>query len=214
MATDFVHTGEIIDQIILALKGADGAAHTNGLPANWFKATTDANEVPLKLLEHGDLADYVGLEAMVNDLPAIVVRPLGIGSANKGALAGVLLSEDHIRVVHVRGYDQCRTDAGAEETNQTRARIRYATIISRALFADPHKRLAVIDSTGTRAELALTCNDAAGAQINIAVWEKWDLGADPAFGGTEDVSRLRALKAQVWAIACDLRVQVRTGGGT
>jgi len=59
-----VFTEELIDSVIAVLKGGDGSAHTGGLPANWWEDGNDGLEVVLKLLEHGDVADYPGADAL------------------------------------------------------------------------------------------------------------------------------------------------------
>ena len=223
MAIDFVHTGQIVDQVIAVLKGADGNLHTGGLPANWFPETADDGEVPLKLLEHGDLVDYARVEDVINDCPAILVRGFGprpseaTGRVGKSGVGGVQETEEVIRVVHVRAWSQCRDDDGVSLSNMTRARERYAKTISTALFHDPHRKLAVIAANGARTEADLTCEDPAGARIINVLWDGWDLGQlrtnrPPTPSHTDDVRQVRELATRVWAIACDLLVIVRSGG--
>ncbi len=212
MAVDFVHTAQLVDAVIAVLKGADGAAHTGGLPANWFADGRDALETPLVLLEHGDLADYPSEEALTAACPGITVRGLGPRPAARQATGGVQDTEEIIRVVHLRTFDQCRDDAGAVLRNVTRARERYAKLLSAALFHDPNRKLAVIDAAGTRTEPTLTCTDGAGAQVVSVAWEGWDLGREGSPGEISDVSAIRALNLNIFAIACDLRVLVRSGG--
>ena len=212
MATDFVHSEEIIDAVIAVLKGADGDTHTGGLPANWFADTRDGDEAPLELLEHGDVADMVGVK-FEELLPAILVRGLGPQSTGQAGTSGVLETEEPVRVVHVRHFDQCYDSSGERELNMTRARGRYAKTIGKALMNDPHKKLATIDAEDARSEVSLTCSDGAGAQVYDVGWAGWDFGyeiGNPA--STEDVRIIRALPARIWAVACDLRVRVRTGG--
>lgn len=207
-----MHTEELIDAVIAVLKGADGDTHTGGLPANWFADTRDGDEAPLELLEHGDVADMVGVK-FEELLPAILVRGLGPQPTGEGGTSGVLETEELIRVVHVRPFDLCYDSSGNKELNMTRARARYAKLINKALCNDPHKKLATIAADTTRTEVSLTCSDAAGAQLYNVIWAGWDLGfeiGNPA--STEDVRTIRQLRMSMWAIACDLRVRVRTGG--
>lgn len=203
MAIDFVHTTEAVDAVLAVLR-----AH---LPATWFPATAAAGEQALRLLEHGDLADYPSAEDLEGDLPAILVRGLGVEQVNAGA-DGVAITEETIRLVHLRAWDQCYTAAGALETNMTRARERYAKIISKALFADPNRRLAVIASGGARTDVTLTSTDAAGAQLVTHLFRGWDLGQDDGPAATPDVAGVRELGQRLWAIACTSVVRVRTGG--
>ena len=217
MAIDFVHTGEIVDAVIAVLKGADSITHTGGLPANWFEDADDANEVPLELLEHGDLADYPldKNDFVRNMLPAILVRGLGPQPTSRAGASGMLETEEIIRVVHVRRYDQCRDSSGGLEKNMTKARERYAKVINKALFNDPQKKLAAIAADTTRTGISLTCSDAAGAQIYNAVWDGWDMGHDIGNPNSiVDVQIIRRIPAPIWAIACDIRVLIQVGGGT
>ena len=215
MAIDFLHTGELVDAVIAVLKGADGAAHTGGLPANWFADGAARGECPLLLLEHGDLSDYGEVADLRRDLPAVIVRGLGPQPTTEGGAGGVDETDEMVRVVHVRTFGQCYTDAGVAEDNHVRARERYAKLLHRALFNDPHRRLAVIASDGTRTIPTLTCTDGAGAQIVRAAWHGTDLGHDGANpNAIEDVALLRHLRARIWAIAVDLRVSIRSGGQT
>ncbi len=213
MASDFVHSQEIIDAVIAVLRGADGATHTGGLPANWFEDGDDGNEPLLKLLEHGDVADYPGADELAEDTPAILVRGLGPTPTGLGGVGGVVETEELIRVVHVRLADDCRDGSGNRELNMTRARARYAKLINLALWNDPHRKLATINAAGTRTEVSLTCEDGAGAQLYDVGWNGWDLGADIGNPNSmEDVRMLRQLPARVWAIACELAVRIRSGG--
>lgn len=213
MAIDLVHSEEIIDAVIAVLRGGDGAAHTGGLPANFFSDGDDGNEVILKLLEHGDVADYPGSEQLTEDSPAILVRGLGPMPTGLAATGGVQETEELIRVVHIRAAEHCRDASGNRELNMTRARARYAKLIGKALWNDPHRKLAVIDAEGARTEVSLTCSDGAGAQVYDVGWNGWDLGADIGNPNSmEDVRMLRQLPARVWAIGCELAVRVRTGG--
>lgn len=212
MAIDFVHTAEIVDAVIAVLTGADDATHTGGLPANWFMDAVDEDETPLVLLEHGDLADYAGGQ-LDRDLPCILVRGLGPQPTDRGGVAGVQETEEIIRVVHVRKREQCYADDGSCEYNMTRARARYAKALCKALFNDPKRRLAVIDAEGTRTDVTLTSTDTAGAQIVTALWAGLDLGHEIGNPNSiEDVAIIRRLASPLWAIACDLRVIVRSGG--
>lgn len=211
MAVDFVHSGELVDAVIAVLKGADGAAHTGGLPPSWFGDGEDTSESPLILLEHGDLSDYPLVERPLDVCPGIMIRSLGPRPAARQGTGGVQETEEVIRVLHLRGFEQCVDAAGEPLCNATRARERYAKIISAALFNDPNRRLAVIDAQGNRSEPVLTCADGAGAQVVSVGWEGWDLGQDGQFA-TQEVATIRSLGLNIWAIACDLRVRVRSGG--
>lgn len=212
MAQDFVHTAQLVDAVIAVLKGADGAAHTGGLPANWFTDARNSLETPLVLLEHGDLADYEALNFSA-DLPAILVRGRGIRLYPDQGVGQVMRTTELIRVVHLRGFDQCHQADGTVWRNMTRAREAYAKTLGKALFHDPKARLGVIAADGTRTEPTLTCADSLGAQIMEVRWQGWDLGLEyEGEGATEDVASIRALGLPVWAIACDLAVDVTTGG--
>lgn len=212
MAIDFVHTGEIVTATIAVLNG-EGASHTGGLPAAWF--TTD-NDEELQALEHGDWADYAKASNMslMDDLPCILVRGMGPTPTGDGSLSGVLRTEELVRVLHIRKFEQCYDAEGAVELNMTQARERYAKIIGAALFHDPQRKLAVIASGGTRTEVTLTSEDG-NAQVYNVIWGGWDMGHDAgSVGSVDEVSRIRELPDAVWAIGCDLRVLIRTGGQT
>jgi len=213
MAKDFVHTGQIVDAVIAVLKGS-GSTHVGGLPTTWFTST---HREYLRTLDHGDWADYGKASRRIDeDLPAIFVRGMGPTPVT-GHLTGVDDTEERIRVVHVRRFDQCYGDDGAaawlkDGIGMVRARERYAKIISKALFNDPHRKLAVIDGAGTRTEVSLTTTDAAAHVVNV-LWRGWDL--EHPIGSeynTEDVAGIRELELPIWAIACDLSVRIRQGG--
>lgn len=208
MAIDFVHTGELVDAVISVLKGS-GSGHIGGLPPAWF--TRGASEY-LETLDHGDLSDIaVTADALSRMLPAILVRGLGPQGAVEH-ISGVTKTRERLRVIHARRYDQCFAGDGIREPNMTRARERYAKIIGEALFNDPQGKLAVIDGESARTEVSLTCTDDNGAQVVQAVWRGWDLGYDIGNpSSTEDVRLIRRLPAQIWAIACDIDVMVRSG---
>ena len=58
-----------------------------------------------------------------------------------------------------------------------------------------------------------TSSDSNGARIMQARWAGWDLGLEyEGEGATQDVASVRAMGLQVWAIACDLAVDITTGG--
>jgi hypothetical protein len=211
MASDFVHTADVVEAVIAALRGS-GAEHVNGLPAAWFTKTTV--EPILKLLDHGDLLDYVADDDWPTTLcPAILVRGMGTQRwEGKQAGDGALTTAERVRVLHVRRWDQCYADAGAVEKNMSRARERYAKIIGQALFADQKALLATIAQDGTRTLPTLTTADTGGAGIISAPFLSWDLGQGQ--GGAEEVAFIREIGAavHVWGIACDLQVNIRTGG--
>ncbi len=207
MATDFVHTAELVDAVVAVLHG-EGDDHAGGLPVAWF---TRGDKEKLKLLQADDLADYGG--ELLDELPAIIVRGLGIVGEPNRSVGGVVNTEELIRVLHLRRFEECYTATGDHEKTPGKARCRYAKIIGKALFNDSHAKLAVIAADGTRTEVSLTCSDGAGAQLWDVGFGGWDLGY--ALGNpnsTEDVAVIRDMNAQVMAIACDLRVRVRSGG--
>lgn len=212
MAIDFVHTAEIVEAVLAVLRGAEGDLHTGGLPASWFPATATDGETPLAILDHGDYADYPTLGDLTGHCPAILVRGLGPSPTDRAGTGGVQMTEERVRVTHIRTWEQCWTDAGEREPNMTRARERYAKIIGKALFHDPQRKLAVIAATGIRTEVELTCADGAGAQIVNVIWDGWDLGHDDGSYAVPEVTTIRELGAHLWAIACDMRVMVRSGG--
>jgi len=206
MATDIIHTAEVLDAVIAVLKG-DGSAHTGGLPSTWFDSSNDEF---LPLLDFGDLADYAG--SLPEDMPAIIVRGLG-ADIEDGFQSKTWITAERVRVVHVRQFERCyhSTDEVARR-NMTRARLYYAKVISKALFNDPKKLLATIATDGTRTEVSLTCADSDGAQIINCVFRQWDFGLDIGNpNATEDVATIRALDARAWAIACDFDVIIQTG---
>lgn len=196
MAIDFLLTAQLADAVIGELE--------DHLPATWFVAGRAAGEEPLRLLEHGDLADYCGDDrALALQLPAIFVRPLSAALLDgHGGTGGVEVIDHRFRLVHVRHFDQCYDGDGAKEDNQTRARARYAKTISKALYADKHRRL---DNP------TLTTSDSA-ARILMVTTGGWDFGTDFTGGGTPDVAVVRRLSQQgtrIWAIACDFSIHVR-----
>jgi hypothetical protein len=212
MARDFLHTAEIVDAVIAVLKGADGAAHTNGLPANWFPDARDSLETPLFVLEHGDLSDYAAVN-FDTDLPAILVRGRGLRPYPQNPCGPVQWTTEFVRVVLIRAYDQCHKADGTLWRNQTRAREAYAKTLGKALFADPKGILAVIDAQGQRTIPTLTCADSNGTQIQEVRWAGWDLGLEyEGEGATQDVASVQDLGLPIWAIACDLAVDIMTGG--
>jgi len=208
MAIDFVHTGELVDAVISVLKGS-GSGHTGGLPSAWF---TRGNSEYLETLDHGDLADIaVSSDALSQILPAILVRGLGPAPAAE-YISGVAKTRERLRIIHVRRYEQCYDADGDREQNMTRARERYAKTIGKALCNDPQAKLAVIDGEDARTEVSLTCEDGNGAQVIQAIWRGWDMGHDIGNpSSTEDVRLIRRLPDQIWAIACDIDVMVRSG---
>ncbi len=184
MASDVVFCEQLIDAVLTELR-----AH---LPANW--STAAAGEQVLKLLQHGDLADYPAADSVRDDTPAILVRPLGISysaaDSGTGGREGVL---HRFRLVHVREFSECYKADGSAEPNMTRARSRYAKIIHKALFADTFGRL---DNP--------TLTSAGSAAVRDVQWEQWDLGE----GRLDDVADVRELRTDLWAIAVDFAVTV------
>ncbi len=210
MARDVVHSEAVVDAVIAVLTGADDELHSGGLPAGWFEDGEDGTEVPLRLLEHGDLADYAAAEDLLELLPCIMVRSLGPRPATPAGDRGKETTEETIRIIHLRQPEQSRDDEGDEETNQTRARARYAKAIHTALFRDPHRKLAVIDAEGERTEVSLTAEGGSAFVFDVQ-WEGWDLGHELGSAySIEDVGRIRAMNVPMWAIGCEIRVRVRT----
>lgn len=219
MARDVVHTTQVVDAVIAVLKGSYSSGtgvRTGGLPNTWFDVGADGTEVPLRVLDHGDLSDYptetlaLFSDALTADLPAILVRGMGPIPTGRGGTSGVIETHEVIRVVHVRRFDQCRTSTGTVETNMCRARERYAKTIGQALLYDEKGKLAVIAAAGTRTEVTLTSTDGAGAQLINVEWQGWDFegGAD----GASDVGNIKLIGLPIWAIACDLRIRCQSGG--
>ena len=210
MARDVIHSEEVVDGVISALTGADDTLHTGGLPAGWFEDAYDGTEVPLKLLEHGDLADYAATEELLERLPCILVRSLGPRAVAPAGDRGKETTEEHIRIIHLRHHMQCRDDSGKPLSNMTRARTRYARIIHTALFRDPHCRLATINADDERTEVTLTAEGGSARIFNV-LWLGWDLGHELGSAyGIEDVARIRSLAVPMWAIACEIIVRIRT----
>ena len=207
MSADLLNAADIVDAVRAVLIGADGDAHTNGLPANWFAATRDSDEVPLADpggLEHGDLSDYP-VEDLHKILPCILVR-CGQESAFAAGGDRGTITEAIVRVVHLRGFDQCRDANGDQETNQTRNRERYAKIILRTLLADqPNPRLGITNAAHARTDPTLTTTSTA-ARVLDCRWVSTDYG----LGGTDDVAAIATIARQerMWAIAHDLSVRV------
>lgn len=203
MASDAVYMAEVIDAVLAELTGH--------LPTNWFPEPahtspptyTEQNpdphyawETPLALLEHGDLLDYPAEpEGVMLDCPAILVKPLGVQLVEtEGGVGGVEVYSHGVRVVHLRGWEQCWDGSGNQVNNQTRARARYAKAIHAAVFADAY---------GMMGSPTLTGVGSAEAVVNVT-FDGWDFR-----GTTEDVAIVRDLRAHLWAIALDLQVWVR-----
>ena len=212
MAKDFVFTEEIIDGVISVLKGA-GTDHYGGLPENWFFDGEDDNEVPLQKLEHGDLSDYDTLNSLDSYLPAIFVRSLGPLPTGQGGIGGVRETQETIRIIHIRRYDQCRDDDGNQSKNLTRSRSRYAKLIGKALFNDDNLRLGITTNAGVRTDITLTTDDEAGAQMQTVLFRLWDYGNDSISPNSmEDVRIIRALPKAYLCVGIDIVVQVTVGG--
>ncbi len=211
MAKDLVYTADIADAVQSVLKGADGTTHTGGLPANWFEDAQDEDEVPLKTLDHGYVADLAVVEASFLDLaPAILVRGFG-PEITDGGTGGIYDTAEIIRVVHIRNFDQCRDVDGDPEDNMARAREWYAKQIYRALLNDPNAKLATIAADTTRTEVSLTTIDAAAA-VHHCRLDRFDPGAGIGHPHSiEDVALIRALGQPIWAIAADIIVKVTSG---
>jgi hypothetical protein len=215
MPRSIFFTDQIVDAVLSVLKGADGDDHTNGLPPSWFGRVSGSPEVPLGGganrggLEHGDIADYPVPDTLRALCPLIFVRGLGSHPGTDGQPTGDgFFAQERIRLVHVRAHDQCFDDDGVKQTNQTRARERYAKIISEVLFFDPLLQLALTDDNSARTPVTLSSSNTPGAYILFSHWKGWDLGTL----GTTDVAMIQSLGKDMWAIACDLTVIVDCGG--
>ena len=195
MASDFMLTAAVVDQVLAVLRGADGDDHTGGLPANWFAATRDALETPLRTLQHGDMRDMAVVDVR-ELLPAILVR--GGGTQPRASGTGTDDCWEPITIVHARHFDDCYDDDGAPEENMTRARERYARLIHRAVFNDRNRKLATIDAEGARTEATLATDDQAAHVVDVQ-FMGWDLGEN-----TDE--RVRA--ARIWTV--ELRIRART----
>jgi len=220
MATDVVFTSEIQLAVKAVLYGADGATHTGGLPANWFRDADDALETPMKYCDVGDLADWPltpdadGAGFLDQFCPGVMVRGMGPQPETEGT-SGIEEIIERVRVIHLRRFDQCHNaTTGALLNRMANARGVYAKIIHKALFHDPHAKLAVIAAAGTRTEVTLTSADGAGAQVYDVRWEGWDLGyPDTSPYSIPEVARIRMMAGlPLWCIGCDLTVRVNAGG--
>ena len=201
MATDFFHSGDVVEAVLAALRA--------GLPANWFEATDDGDEATLRVIQHGDLADYVSMNHVLSETPALLVRSMGPRPHQTST--GSTTTIERARITHIRRHEDCRDADGGEERNYTRARERYAKLIHAAVFADPHRKLAII-SGETRTEATLSSDDTA-AEIWDARFVGWDLGHEGASQhSAEEVRRFRADGVAAWAIALDLDVYTLTTG--
>lgn len=196
MAKDLVFTTELIDACIAEL--------TANLPAGWITQT--ATETKLQTLEHGALSDWVIAppeEGIVSLLPAIIIRPFDItDNKGQGGTGRVQMLDNAFRLVHIRTFEQCHTAAGAREWNMTKARARYAKIISKALFDDVYM-----------GNPSLTSSDTAGAQVvPTAMFRSWDIGTGLDDGSAEEVTKIARMRQRMWAIACDFEMKVHAGG--
>lgn len=216
---DFFHTAELVDAVIDVLKGS-GTTHIGGLPNEFW-----SEPHPLQFLEHGDLADYASIDPVMEACPWIYVRGMGITPAgDRGArgIGKVHETAEHLRIVHARlgpgDRNQCLTSTGATERIMSRARERYSKQIAKALFNDPNRRLAVIDTATAadksdpdhRTEVSLTCADGTATVWRVD-FRSADLGEERgADNSTEDVRAIREDGAPIWAIAIDIDVIVRT----
>lgn len=206
MATDFLHTSELIEAARSVLKGASGTSHVGGLPANWFTDGDDDKETVLVSIQHGDFRDIATDEQVEDLLPAVYIRSLGVQGMDVYD-GGVSETYERFRLVHARRRDQTHTyGAVTLDGNISRAKERYSKIIVKALFNDPRKRLAVITAAGARTEVSLTCADASGAQVVSHTFTGLDYG-----GGTEDTRMVERHIPRAWAVAIDYGVLVRSG---
>ena len=219
MATDVVFTSEIEAAVISVLRGADGATHTGGLPANWFADADDGLETPLWYLDRGDLADHPmtpddGAGFLDSLCPGILVRGMGPQPETYGT-SGIEEIIERVRVIHLRRFDQCHNaTTGALLNRMANARGVYAKLIHKALFHDPHAKLAVIAAVGTRTDVTLTSADGAGAQVYDVQWSGWDLGyPDTSPYSIPEVAAIRRISGlPLWVIGCDLSVRIHAGG--
>jgi len=206
MATDFVHTAEVVDAVISVLKGADGDTHTGGLPSNWFEAGDDGDEVWVQVIQHGDLRDLVLTDDLDDRLPCILVR--GTGTQPLRTTTQSQECWEPVRIVHARRFADCRDSDGEIEKNITRARERYAKAIHTALFNDPNRKLATINSEGERSEVDLTTSDTSADVVTVE-FGGWDLGQDPG-SGTPETTNERVRADRIMVVAVDIRVKTIT----
>lgn len=213
MAGEFMHTGDVVEAVISVLRGADDELHTGGLPANWFTDAADDNEVACRILQHGDLADYPQPGDVLAETPMLLVR--GLGTQMVGREVGGWRTIEPVRIIHIRRFEDCRTDTGAVERNMARARERYSRLIHRALFNDPHRRLGIIAADGTRTEAAVGSTPGASAQVYDVSLAGWDLGYDASNTfSMPEVARWRAVGAalRAWCVGAQLLVRVTSTG--
>jgi len=213
MAQDWTFTEEVVDAVLAVLRGAEGVAHTGGLPGTWFPDAEEAPFPSLRICDHGDLRDYPKNQTLLEYCPGVLVWGNGTTVTNRSGTGGVAQVVETVRLAHIRGFDQAYPAAGILYTSQARARAAYAKIIGKALFNDPHRRLATITAGGTRQEVSLTCADGAGAQVVTTTSPGWDLGHDVRSPhALEEIVMVRTAGLPLWAIGIELHVTARVGG--
>ncbi|HOA01373.1 MAG TPA: hypothetical protein PLF11_00160 [Bacillota bacterium] len=211
MAKDYVYTPDLEQRIKAVLEGADDGVRTGGLPVTWFPDGDDGSEVPLRILDVGDYADYTAQD-LPSLCPAILIRGLGpLPYPGNAGIDGVAATVERIRVVHFRMRNQCRRADGLPFGLQSSARSYYAKIIGKALFNDA--RLNIIDKDGNVDSPTFDSADENGVVLVEATFVSWDLGRSiGSHASVEDVAAVRALGSPVWAIACDLDITLLFGG--
>ena len=196
MATDFIHSYEVTSRLVDIIEQQS--------PADW--TSNLGTDIPLRTVQHGDLRDHVIADPS-QVVPCVLVRSLSVQPTDRSGIGGVRETEDMIRIVMIRRFADCTDSAGDIEQNMVIARQRYAKELVAAVFSDPHKRLALISDEGVRTALTLTCTDSSGAQVIDTEF----MGLDYE-GSTQDVSTIRDTNTDMWAIALDVKVRIRTGG--
>lgn len=194
MATDFIHSTDIIDGIISIINA--------NCPNGWLY--DDGTDVPLRVIQHGDMSDFTA-EEISSITPAILIKSIGIDLAPKQGISGVTFTQEHMRVIMVRKFSDCIDDNGNRFTNFAKSRYYYMKQLNEILFSDTHRKLATI-TNGTRTEVSLASNDTNGAEIVNCIFRSVDYD-----GSTPEVSSIKNLSNSMWAIAVDFDVIVRSG---
>jgi hypothetical protein len=191
IATDIIHTEQLVDAAITLLK--------TELPSDWFNA---AKAEYLRLVLFGDAREYAVREettdkdtSIIKELPALLVRPIQVTpAAEYDGVGGQAGTADRLRIVMIRTRDQAYTSTGAL-TTIPRAKARYMKIISEAI------------RTGGRLGLpTLTCASGSAAVMKIEF-----VSADYS-EGTPDTRAVAEMGNGCWAIALDVSVVVSSVG--
>lgn len=187
MSIDFNFSDDIVEAVIAVLK--------NELPDDWLVNT---NESPLTAIQPGDLSDYP--VAKIREIaPIVIVKSTGNAMYGKQGINGVHQTVENIRVVMVRKHEDCFDENGPMK-NMVKARYQYASELGKAIFSDPQRKLAVINGP-VRTEVSLT-----NAQVINMIFSAWDYE-----GTTLEVATVKGIQSDIWAIACDFQVLIRSG---